>query len=142
MVSMTVSVLNTSDFEWEPVSQVRCGVSVDSVTHLFAENPFEVVNMDLSEWKLEVQGGRSAVVLCGGIRNGFHERRIPETLEGTLPVIVGIGNSRRFILDGAHRLARALIENRKTILAVIPSEEQTRQCVRAGQMARFERETG
>jgi hypothetical protein len=139
---MTESILRTSEFKWDPVNQVRCGVSVDSVTRLFAENPFEVVSMDLSEWKLEDQGGRAAVVHCDGIPNGFHWHRIPETLEGTLPVIVGIGNSRKFIIDGAHRIAKALVENRKTIWAVVLSEEQTRQCVRTGQMARFDRETG
>jgi hypothetical protein len=61
---MTESILRTSEFKWDPVNQVRCGVSVDSVTRLFAENPFEVVSMDLSEWKLEDQGGRAAVVHC------------------------------------------------------------------------------
>jgi len=81
-------------------------------------------------------------VHCDGIPNGFDWHRIPETLQGTLPVIVGIGNSRKFIIDGAHRIAKALVENRKTIWAVVLSEEQTRQCVRTGQMARFDRETG
>lgn len=124
------------------MGQVRCGVSVDNVTRLFDENPFEVVSMDLTEWKLEDRGGRFAVVHCDGIPNGFNWQRIPETLVGTLPVIVGEGNSQRFIIDGAHRVAKALVENRKTISAVVLSEEQTRKCVRVGQMARFERETG
>jgi hypothetical protein len=88
------------------------------------------------------KGGRSAVVHCGGIRIGFHRHKLPETLEGILPVIVGIRNSRQFIVDGGHRVAKALIENRKTILAVVLSEQQTRLCVRAGQMERFDRETG
>ena len=137
-----MSALTTSDFIWDAVAQVRCGVSVSKVIEYFAASPCVVVDMDLNDWILEEQFGRFAVVHFTGILNGIHMQKLPRTLEGTLPVIVGIGNSREFLVDGGHRVAKALTEKRKTILAVILSEEKTRQCVREGQMERFDRETG
>jgi hypothetical protein len=58
-----------------------------------------------------------------------------------VPVLVGRGNGRLFLIDGAHRVAKALLEKRKTIPAVMLTEEETRSCVREGQMEWFDRET-
>jgi hypothetical protein len=133
--------LTTSDFKWAMVSQVRCGVSVMAVTEYFATNACKVVKMDLGEWSIQSDGERYAVVHRSGIPNGFNPERQLKTADCTTPVLVGIGNGRRFLIDGAHRVAKALVEKRMTILAVILTEVQTRACVRPGQMPRFERDT-
>ncbi|MFN3161617.1 MAG: hypothetical protein ACE37I_20080 [Rubinisphaera brasiliensis] len=131
----------TSDFDWKAVPQVRCGVLVSKVTEYLAAHPREVVDMELGDWTIEQNSGRFAVMHRTGLANGVRPDNLPETLEGTMPVLVGTGNARVFLIDGAHRVAKALIEKSKTIRAVILTEEETRACVLNGQMARFDRET-
>lgn len=131
----------TSDFDWKSIPQVRCGVLVSKVTDFLTANPRQVVDMDLREWKVEQNRGTSAVVHRTGLANGFRPDNLPKTVEGTIPVLVGMGNSRLFLIDGAHRIAKALSEDRQSMPAVILTEEETRECVREGQMERFERET-
>jgi hypothetical protein len=133
--------LMTSDFDWRSVPQVRCGVLVSKVTEFLSQNPREVVEMELADWSFEQNSGRFAVVHRTGLLNGVRPNNIPQTLDATMPVLVGIGNGRLFLIDGAHRVAKALIEKRKTIRAVMLTEDETRACVREGQMERFERET-
>jgi len=135
------TALKTSDFDWKSVPQVRCGVLVNKVTAYLAANPRDVVDMDLRDWTIEQNSGRFAVLHRTGIANGVHPANLPKTLDGTMPVLVGIGNGRWFLIDGAHRVAKALIEKYKSIRAVILTEEETRACVREGQIERFERET-
>ena len=43
--------LMTSDFQWEPINQVRCGVLVSAVIKLITEPPRPVVEMSLKEWR-------------------------------------------------------------------------------------------
>lgn len=131
----------SSDYDWKTIPQVRCGVLVSKVTEFLAANPREVAALDLNEWVLEQDRNRFAVVHVSGIANGILPYKVPNTLEGTMPVLVGHGNGRKFLIDGAHRVAKAILEKKKSISALILSEEETRACVREGQMERFDRET-
>jgi len=127
----------TSEFDWKSIPQVRCGVLVSKVTDYLAANPREVLDMDLGDWTIEQNRGRFAVVHCTGLANGIRPDNLPKTLKCTMPVLVGVGNGRLFLIDGAHCVPKALIENCKTICAVILTEEETRAWVREGQMERF-----
>jgi len=54
---------------------------------------------------------------------------MPATLQGTVPVLVGNGHGKLFLIDGAHRVAKALTDGRVAIPAVILTEAETRACV-------------
>lgn len=114
---------------------------MSKVTDFVAKHPREVVEMDLSEWHLERDGGRFAVAHATGLANGIRPNNVPDTLKGTHTVLVGCGNGHLFLIDGAHRVARAIMDKQETIRAVVLTEDETRACVREGQMERFDRET-
>mgnify|MGYP000899660788 CR=1 FL=1 len=131
----------SSDFDWKAVPQVRCGVLVSKVTEYLVVHPREVMDMELKDWTLEENSGHYAVVHRTGLANGVRPNNLPKSLDGTMPVLVGTGNGRVFLIDGAHRVAKALVEKRKSFHTVILTEEETRACVRDGHMIRFDRET-
>jgi hypothetical protein len=93
----------TSDFDWKAVPQVRCGVLVSKVTEYLAAHPREVLDMELGNWTVEENSGRYAVVHRTGLANGIRPDNLPKTLDGTMPVLVGTGNGRMFLIDGAPR---------------------------------------
>src|SRR3712207_2308605 len=51
------------------------------------------------DWTVEQNSGRYAVVHRTGLANGVRPDNLPKTLDGTMPVLVGTGNGRVFLID-------------------------------------------
>jgi hypothetical protein len=134
--------LTTANFQWQDIWQVRCGVSVSAAINLLKASPKPVVEVKLADWSLKPLGDECAVWHKTGMPNTFRMNNLPNDRDSRFPVLIGQANSMQFLIDGAHRIARALVKGRKTARAVIFYEEETRQCVRFGQMKHFERCVG
>jgi hypothetical protein len=134
--------LTTANFQWQDVWQFRCGVSVSAAIKLIKARPKPVVEIKLADWSLKQLGDEYAVCHKTGMPNTFRMNKLPNDKDSRFPVLIGQANSKQFLIDGAHRIAKALLKGRKTTRAVIFSEEETRECVRFGQMKHFERCVG
>jgi hypothetical protein len=132
--------LMTSNFRWEKVSQVRLHVAVQSVIDLITKSPRPVPAIGIADWKLVRDGNVTAVQHVSGIHCAYREHKLPPS-GGNFPVLIGVGNGKMFLIDGAHRMARALKDGSKTINAIVLTEAETRSCIRTGMEASFDKKT-
>ncbi len=118
----------STDFKWQRLNQVRLHVSVAAVIDLITKTPRPIKFMDISEWSLRESNGATAVQHVTGIHCAYHQHKLPPTLRNTFPVLVGTGNGKRFLIDGAHRMAKALIDGLRKAPAIILTEEDQGLC--------------
>lgn len=139
---MAKAPVMTSDFVWQKIPQTRISVQVDKVIQLITNPPRPVTNMPLADWSLIVNNGQTSVRHATGLVCGYHQYKLPHTLQGAFPVLVGTGNGKVFLIDGAHRVAKGLMDGRVAIPAVILTEAETRACLRSGMQKRFDAAVG
>lgn len=129
----------TSDFAWQDVSQVRIGVSVSKAIKKVTDPRRLIYQISLADWKLVEAGGKHAIRHISGLHSAYYPSKLPENTENCFPVLIGEGNGKTFLIDGAHRMARRILEGKKTIPAAILTETETLECVRDGQLERFQK---
>lgn len=132
----------TSDFQWQEIRQARLHVSVNKAIDLITHPPRPVGTLELADWSLVFNGAKHGVRHVTGITSAYYEYKLPENARSCHPVLVGVGNEKYFLIDGAHRVAKALIDGQKTIRAVVLTEEETRSCIRPGMEKRFDEKVG
>lgn len=128
----------TSDFVWQDVSQVRIGVSVSKAIKKVTDPPRPIYQISLADWKLVEADGKHAIRHIAGFHSAYYPHKMPDSTENCFPVLVGEGNGKKFLIDGAHRMARRILEGKKTIPAAILTEAETIECVLEGQLKRFQ----
>lgn len=136
----------STDWIWDKhEEQLRIHVPKKAVTDLISVKPYPVEQMSLKDWETINNGQGKNGVRCGeGPICGFtmDDRRFPDTKSEIYPVLIGQAGGRKFIIDGAHRVAAWKSMMLPSIIAIILSEEDTRACVRPGMMEQFETKLG
>lgn len=130
----------TSDFVWQDVSQVRIGVSVSKAIEKWSMIRHDrFTRISLADWKLVEVDGKHAIRHIAGFHSAYYPHKLSDSTVNCVPVLVGEGNGKKFLIDGPHRMARRILEGKKTIPAAILTEAETLECVRDGQLERFQK---
>lgn len=122
----------TGDYRWMPVHQARVYHQVVKAIEIIRRSPRAIEMMSLCGWSCGRRQGRSYLTCEGAISVGFHPEKVPTTLDGLHPIIVGVLHARTFVLDGAHRIAAHIQAGRTTIPAVRLTAAETAACIRDG----------
>ena len=122
----------TGDYRWMPVHQARVYHQVVKAIEIIRRSPRRIEMMSLSGWSRGCRQGRSYLTCDGAISVGFRPEKLPTTLDGLHPIIVGVLHARTFVLDGAHRIAAHLQAGKTTIPAVRLTAAETVACIRDG----------
>jgi hypothetical protein len=127
----------STDFKWQRLTQIRLHVSVGAVIDLVTSKPYPIQNISLNDWSLGAEIGFTYVRHVSGIKCAYHQHKLPQVID-LFPVLIGTGNGKQFLIDGAHRMAKYLLGKRPTIPAIVLTEAETRSCVRKDMEAKFD----
>ena len=121
------------DYDWDAVNQCRSFHDVAHAIQIIRRSPRKIEHLQLTDWYCDVdERGRHYLTGPGAIGCGYRPKDLPSHPYPTHPILLGSIGGRIFVIDGAHRLARALHCELPTITAVRLSEEETSRCVRDG----------
>lgn len=121
------------DYDWDAVNQCRSFHDVPNAIRIIRRSPRKIEHLQLADWYCDVdEKGRHHLTGPGAIGCGYRPQDLPAHPYPTHPILIGSIGGRIFVIDGAHRLARALHCELPSIAVVRLSEEETAQCVRDG----------
>jgi len=123
----------SSDYNWKKVYQARFYHDVLKALQIIIHSPHPVEELNLETCKVAPDlKGRPAVSVEGGFPCGYHPEKLPAHADSTHPIILASLRGKAFVLDGAHRLAKAVLSGKATIPAIRLSIAESKRCVRDG----------
>jgi hypothetical protein len=121
------------DYDWKRVNQCRTFHDVAVAIEIIRREPRPVEQLPLADWFCgTTDQGAPFVSSQGGINSGYKTDNLPRDLAAIHPVLLGSIGGRTFVIDGAHRLAKAVLTRTTSIPAVRLTESQTASCIRDG----------
>ncbi len=136
--AVPASIVLSNAFHWEATNQERAHHSVDKAIEIITNDPRPVDSINLAEWKGSQEAGKYWIRCSKGPPNFYHTAKVPMHSDASFPVLIGVRNGARFLIDGAHRLVRAKMDGRATYPAVFLTEDETIQCTVPGREAQAE----
>lgn len=123
----------TCDYDWKRINQCRSFHDVAVAIEIIRRAPRTVERLPLAEWFCGTTDHGTPFVSCkGGIDVGYKADNLPTELSTIHPVLLGSIGGRTFVIDGAHRLAKAVLSRTTAIPAVRLTEAETTSCIRDG----------